>query len=217
VGQRPRAGPATPRSDARAGELRGLRASARVARIRDPRGVRTHTARLRGCDGGRFAVPVSERFAVPVSERVGGRVGGRISGRIGGRIGERISGRVGGRVGERVGGRVGERVGERISGRIGERISGRVGERVGERISERISGRVVGRLVERVGVRVCESMGERRRRIRFCTPLGPPHLDPPAAPRSSQCVRPSAIRTGAATNSVRATHDRSSASDPSTR
>jgi len=98
---------------------------------------------------------------------------------------------------------------ERVSERVRVRISVRVGERVGVRVGERVGVRVA----ERVGVRVAE----RRRRIRLCIPLGPPQLDPAAVPRSSQCVRPSAIRTGAATNSLRATHDHSSASDPSTR
>jgi len=103
------------------------------------------------------------------------------------------------------GGRGGGRFGERLGARVGVRFGERVGRRFGERFGER------------VGVRVGVRFGERRRRITPSIPFGPPQLDPAAVLRSSQCVRPSAIRTGAATNSLRATHDRFSASDPSTR
>jgi len=121
------------------------------------------------------------------------------------------------RVCERVGVRVCERVGVRVCERVGVCVCERIGVRVCERIGERIGVRIGVRVCERIGVRVGVRTRERRHRIRLCTPLGPPHLDPAAVPRSSQCVRPSAIRTGAATNSLGATHDRSSASDPSTR
>ena len=193
--------PALPGFDASAGELRGSRASARCSDPGPARGAHSHRARPRAH---RRARPLARRGARPRAHRGAHRGAHPRAHRRAHRRARPLARRC-------------ARPLARPLARRRARPACASGVRTGERVRVRVGVRIGVRVRVRLGVRIGVRVGERRRRIRLCIPLGPPQLDPAAVPRSSQCVRPSAIRTGAATNSLRATHDPSAGSDPSTR